>query len=57
MVLNIITIRVIFTKDGTTLKLKDYKVTGLKFVPVKVKESDYEAFKAKYTVYEEWCLT
>lgn len=42
----------VFTKDGTTLKLKDYKVTGLKFVPVKVKESDYEAFKAKYTVYE-----
>ena len=32
--------------------IKDYKVTGLKFVPVKVKESDYEAFKAKYTVYE-----
>lgn len=44
--------RGVFTKDGTTLKLKDYKVTGLKFVPVKVKESDYEAFKAKYTVYE-----
>lgn len=32
--------------------IKNYKVTGLKFVPVKVKESDYEAFKAKYTVYE-----
>lgn len=32
--------------------IKDYKVTGLKFVPVKIKESDYEAFKAKYTVYE-----
>lgn len=32
--------------------IKDYKVTGLKFVPVKVKESDYDAFKAKYTVYE-----
>lgn len=32
--------------------IKDYKVTGLKFVPVKVKESDYEAFNAKYTVYE-----
>lgn len=44
--------RGVFTKDGTTLNLKDYKVTGLKFVPVKVKESDYEAFKAKYTVYE-----
>lgn len=44
--------RGVFTKDGTTLNLKDYKVTGLKFVPVKVKESDYEAFKAKHTVYE-----
>lgn len=44
--------RGVFTKDGTTLSLKDYKVTGLKFVPVKVKESDYEAFKAKHTVYE-----
>lgn len=44
--------RGVFTKDGTTLKLKDYKVTGLKFVPVKVKESDYDAFRAKYTVYE-----
>lgn len=32
--------------------IKDYKVTGLKFVPVKVKAEDYEAFKAKYTVYE-----
>ena len=32
--------------------IKDYKVTGLKFVPVKIKESDYEAFNAKYTVYE-----
>ena len=47
------------TTDGTEVafadikaNIKDYKVTGLKFVPVKVKESDYEAFKAKYTVYE-----
>lgn len=47
------------TTDGKELtfadikaNIKDYKVTGLKFVPVKVKESDYEAFKAKYTVYE-----
>lgn len=44
--------RGVFTKDGTTLNLKDYKVTGLKFIPVKVKAEDYEAFKAKYTVYE-----
>lgn len=47
------------TTDGTEVafadikaNIKDYKVTGLKFVPVKVKESDYEVFKAKYTVYE-----
>lgn len=38
--------------DGTTTTLKDYKVTGLKFVPVKVKAEDYEAFKAAYPVYE-----
>ncbi len=44
--------RGVFAKDGTTLNLKDYKVTGLKFVPVKVKAEDYEAFKANYTVYE-----
>ena len=42
----------VLTKGDTTLNLKDYKVTGLKFVPVKVKAEDYEAFKAKYTVYE-----
>ena len=41
-----------FTKDSTTLTLKDYKVTGLKYVPVKVKAEDYNDFKAKYTVYE-----
>ena len=44
--------RGVFTNDSVTLKLKDYKVTGLKFVPVKVKAEDYEAFKEKYTVYE-----
>ena len=32
--------------------IKDYKVTGLKYVPVKVKTSDYEAFKEKYTIVE-----
>ena len=41
-----------FTKDSTTLTLKDYKVTGLKYVPVKVKAEDYNDFKAKYKVYE-----
>lgn len=44
--------RGVFTNDSVTLNLKDYKVTGLKFVPVKVKAEDYEAFKVKYTVYE-----
>lgn len=44
--------RGVFTNDSVTLNLKDYKVTGLKFVPVKVKAEDYEAFKEKYTVYE-----
>lgn len=44
--------RGVFTNDSVTLNLKDYKVTGLKFVPVKVKAEDYKAFKAKYTVYE-----
>ena len=32
--------------------IKDYKVTGLKYVPVKVKASDYNDFKAKYSVVE-----
>ena len=44
--------RGVFTNDSVTLNFKDYKVTGLKFVPVKVKAEDYKAFKAKYTVYE-----
>ena len=32
--------------------MKDYKVYGLKYVPVAVKSSDFEAFKAKYSVVE-----
>lgn len=47
------------TTDGTEVaiadikaNIKNYKVTGLKFVPVKVKAEDYEAFKAKYSVFE-----
>ena len=32
--------------------MTDYKVTGLKYVPVKVKTSDYEAFKNTYAVVE-----
>ena len=33
--------------------IKDHKVTGLKYVPVKVKTSDYKAFKEKYTIVEK----
>ena len=44
---------VITLADGTTTKKVDhYKVTGIKYVPVKVKSSDFEAFKAKYSVVE-----
>ena len=48
--------------DGTTASfgrgtvngeaIDHYEVTGLKYVPVKVKASDYEAFKEAYTVVE-----
>ena len=38
--------------DGTITKLKDYEVTGLKCVPVKVASADYEAFCQKYNVVE-----
>lgn len=38
--------------DGTVTKLKDYEVTGLKYVPVKVASADYEAFCQKYNVVE-----
>ena len=40
-------------EDGTTDDMVDYKVTGLKYVPVKVKTSDYEAFKKTYAVVEK----
>ena len=33
------------TVDGKTYKMKDYEVTGLKYVPVKVKTADLDAFK------------
>lgn len=36
--------------DGTTTKMTEHHVTGLKYVPVKVAKDDYEAFKAKYDV-------
>ena len=40
------------TSDGTEDTMKDYKVYGLKYVPVAVKSSDFEAFKTKYSVVE-----
>ena len=43
---------VITKADGSTATLKDYKVTGLKYVPVKVKTEDLSALKEKYTVVE-----
>lgn len=38
--------------DGTTTKMTEHRVTGLKYVPVKVAKDDYKAFKAKYDVVE-----
>ena len=37
------------TCDGASYTLKDYEVTGLKYVPVKIKTSDLEAFKASHS--------
>ena len=36
------------TCDGASYTMKDYEVTGVKYVPVKVKTADLDAFKAKY---------
>ncbi len=39
--------------DGDTTRTMDhYEVTGIKYVPVQVKEADYDAFKEKYAVVE-----
>ena len=38
--------------DGTTAKMTEYDVTGLKYVPVKVAKADYEAFCKNYNVVE-----
>lgn len=38
--------------DGTTQTMTKYDVLGLKYVPVKVKASDYASFKEKYSVVE-----
>ena len=37
------------TCDGASYTLKDYEVTGLKYVPVKIKTSNLEAFKASHS--------
>lgn len=43
----------VFTaQDGSSFILKDYKVIGLKYVPVKVKTADLDSLKVKYTVVE-----
>lgn len=36
------------TCDGASYTMKDYEVSGIKYVPVKVKTSDLDAFKAQY---------
>lgn len=38
--------------DGTKQTMTEYDVLGLKYVPVKVKSSDYASFKEKYYVVE-----
>lgn len=38
--------------DGTTQTMTEYDVLGLKYVPVKVRSSDYDSFKEKYSVVE-----
>lgn len=38
--------------NGTTQTMTEYDVLGLKYVPVKVKSSDYASFKEKYSVVE-----
>ncbi len=40
------------TVDGKTTTYKDYEVKGIKYVPVKVKTKNFEAFKEAYSVVE-----
>ena len=43
----------VFTaKNGSSFTQKDYEVTGLKYVPVKVRTADLNSLKEKYTVVE-----
>ena len=45
--------KVVFTaEDGSSFIQADYKVTGIKYVPVKVKTEDLSALKEKYVVVE-----
>ena len=45
--------KVVFTADdGSSFIQADYKVTGIKYVPVKVKTTDLSALKEKYVVVE-----
>ena len=37
-------------EDGTTLTMKDYTITGIKYVPVAVRQSDLDAFSKDYAV-------
>ena len=39
--------------DGSVVDFANYKVVGLKYVPVAVKTEDYEAFRAQYKVVED----
>ena len=38
--------------DGTTKTMANYKINGIKYVPVKVAAADYDAFKEQYNVVE-----
>ena len=45
--------KAVFTaEDGSSFIQADYKVTGIKYVPVKVKTTDLSALKEKYVVVE-----
>ena len=44
--------KTVYFTDGTTQTMTEYDVLGLKYVPVKVKASDYASFKEKYSVVE-----
>ena len=45
--------KAVFTaEDGSSFIQADYKVTGIKYVPVKVKTADLNALKEKYAVVE-----